>query len=81
MLVMRRIGARAQGMLLGFGAGVMLAASVFSLLLPAFDAAQLGVYLHGLAGDLAREKLGTQGLIATDVVEYLPLAFLRHGAT
>lgn len=40
LLVMRRIGARVQGMLLGFGAGVMLAASVFSLLLPAFDAAQ-----------------------------------------
>lgn len=40
LLVMRRISAGAQGMLLGFGAGVMLAASVFSLLLPAFDAAQ-----------------------------------------
>lgn len=40
LLVMRRISAGAQGMLLGFGAGVMLAASVFSLLLPAFAAAQ-----------------------------------------
>ena len=36
LLVVRRIGANVQGMLLGFGAGVMLAASVFSLLLPAF---------------------------------------------
>ncbi len=36
LLVMRRISDGAQGMLLGFGAGVMLAASVFSLLLPAF---------------------------------------------
>lgn len=39
VLVMRRISAGVQGMLLGFSAGVMLAASVFSLLLPAFDAA------------------------------------------
>ncbi|HRQ57305.1 MAG TPA: ZIP family metal transporter [Azoarcus taiwanensis] len=39
VLFMRRIGAGTQGLLLGFGAGVMLAASVFSLLLPGFDAA------------------------------------------
>ena len=38
LLVMRRISANVQGMLLGFGAGVMLAASVFSLLLPLPDA-------------------------------------------
>lgn len=41
VLLMRRIGAGTQGMLLGFGAGVMLAASFFSLLLPGFDAAQM----------------------------------------
>ena len=40
LLVMRRISAGVQGMLLGFGAGVMLAASVFSLLMPALAAAQ-----------------------------------------
>ena len=40
VLVTRRIGAGVQGMLLGFGAGVMLAASVFSLLMPGFDAAE-----------------------------------------
>lgn len=39
LLVMRRIDTGVQGMLLGFGAGVMLAASIFSLLLPGFDAA------------------------------------------
>ncbi|ANQ84094.1 putative cation transporter protein [Azoarcus olearius] len=58
LLVMRRIGAGVQGLLLGFGAGVMLAASVFSLLLPAFDAAHalgttgpaaVGVVAAGLA--------------------------------
>lgn len=41
VLVMRRIPAGVQGTLLGFGAGVMLAASVFSLLLPGFEAARL----------------------------------------
>lgn len=40
LLVMRRISDGVQGMLLGFGAGVMLAASVFSLLIPALSAAQ-----------------------------------------
>lgn len=40
LLVMRRISDGLQGMLLGFGAGVMLAASVFSLLIPALAAAQ-----------------------------------------
>src|SRR5690606_41652657 len=39
VLVMRHISAGVQGALLGFGAGVMLAASVFSLRLPAFDPA------------------------------------------
>ncbi|NMF86882.1 ZIP family metal transporter [Aromatoleum petrolei] len=39
VLVMRRIAAGVKGVLLGFGAGVMLAASVFSLLLPGLDAA------------------------------------------
>ena len=38
LLVVRRISTNVQGMLLGFGAGVMLAASVFSLLLPGLDA-------------------------------------------
>ncbi len=42
VLLMRRIGANVQGSLLGFGAGVMLAASIFSLLLPGFDAALAG---------------------------------------
>jgi ZIP family zinc transporter len=40
ILVVRNISASIQSMLLGFGAGVMLAASVFSLLLPGFEAAQ-----------------------------------------
>ncbi len=42
-----------------------------------FSAAQLGVYLHGTAGDLAAAELGHQGMIASDLVRCLPRAFLR----
>lgn len=42
---------------------------------PAVEAAQLGVWLHGLAGDEARRKLGQRGLIASDFTEHLPVAF------
>lgn len=40
-----------------------------------FDAARLGVYLHGLAGDLAANELGQISLIASDLLDYLPGAF------
>ena len=40
-----------------------------------FDAARLGVYLHGLAGDLAAAELGQVSLIASDLVRFLPKAF------
>jgi hypothetical protein len=33
------------------------------------------VYLHGLAGDLARNDLGEESLIATDLLTHLPVAF------
>jgi NAD(P)H-hydrate epimerase len=37
-----------------------------------FDAARLGVHLHGLAGDLAAEELGQVSLVASDVILFLP---------
>jgi ADP-dependent NAD(P)H-hydrate dehydratase len=40
-----------------------------------FAAAQLGTYLHGLAGDLAAATLGEISLTALDVVQALPQAF------
>ena len=39
-----------------------------------FDAALLGVYIHGLAGDIAVKKLGIVSLIATDIIKALPKA-------
>ncbi len=40
-------------------------------------AAGLGVYLHGLAGDLAKDRLSMWGLMAGDILEGLPQAFQR----
>jgi len=42
-----------------------------------FDAAVMGVYIHGLAGDIAAENLGQVSLIATDIIDALPEAFKR----
>jgi NAD(P)H-hydrate epimerase len=63
------------------GTGDVLTGLIAALLaqgLGPFAAAQLGVYLHGLAGDLARDDLGEVSLIATDLLDYLPRAFRRH---
>ncbi len=55
----------------------LLAALVGQKLEP-FAAAQLGVYLHGLAGDLACVQQGESSLIATDLLHFLPQAFAAH---
>ena len=52
-----------------------LIAALIAQKLDAFAAAQLGVYLHGLAGDLARDVVGEICLTATDVLAWLPRAF------
>ena len=60
------------------GSGDVLTGIITSLLaqgcLPA-EAAQLGVYLHGLAGDLAAADLSEEALIASDIINHLPAAF------
>ena len=43
-----------------------------------YDAARLGVHLHGLAGDRAARQLGQESLIASDLIRFLPEAFLRY---
>ena len=39
-----------------------------------YHAACLGVYLHGLAGDLAKEDLTEYSVMASDLVDYIPRA-------
>ena len=39
-----------------------------------FDAAVLAVYVHGLAGDMARDEKGEYGMIASDIIDALPKA-------
>jgi NAD(P)H-hydrate epimerase len=66
-----------NGMATG-GAGDVLTGLVAALLaqkMPPFEAAQLGAYLHGLAGDLAAEQHSTAGLIASDLPQYLGKAW------
>jgi len=65
------------------GVGDVLTGMIAGLMaqrLAAFDAAQLGVYLHGLAGDIARQKKGDLSLIAMDVIDALPRAFNVYAA-
>ena len=63
------------------GMGDVLTGMIAALLgqhLALFDAARLGVYLHGLAGDLAAEEVGQVGLIASDLIDTIPLAIRRY---
>jgi len=54
----------------------IIAAFIGQKLTP-FDAAVLGVYVHGRAGDLAVLRVGETSLIASDLIEYLPAALRR----
>ncbi len=59
------------------GTGDVLAGAIAGLAaqgLSPFDAASLGVYLHGLAGELVREELGDAGMVAGDLLLALPRA-------
>ena len=61
------------------GSGDVLAGLIGGLLAqgyPRRDAAVLGVFLHATAGDLAARELGQHSLIASDLIDYLPDAFL-----
>lgn len=65
------------------GCGDVLTGMIAGLLgqgLALFDAARLGVYLHGLAGDLAVAQQGQVGLIASDLLDTIPLAIRQYQA-
>ena len=62
------------------GTGDVLAGAIAGMVaqgLPLFDAASLGVYVHGKAGEVVRTRLGDAGMIATDLLPELPLVIKR----
>ena len=59
------------------GSGDVLAGMIGSLVgqgFGPFEATQLAVYLHGMAGDLAADRLGDESTLPTDVLDMLPHA-------
>jgi NAD(P)H-hydrate epimerase len=66
-----------SGMATG-GTGDVLTGLITSLMAQrktGYDAARLGAYLHGRAGDLAAELLSEPGLIASDLPKFLGRAW------
>ena len=62
------------------GSGDVLTGIITGLLARGYkqaDACAVGMYLHGLAGDLAARQLGMESLMASDIIEFLPQAFKR----
>jgi len=61
------------------GSGDVLTGLLLGLLaqgIEVTDAVRLGVYLHGLAGDLAAAEVGEAPLIARDILQHFPAALL-----
>lgn len=72
-----------SGMATG-GSGDVLAGMTASLLAQgakAFEAACAAAYLHGLAGDIAAEKLGKISMLPTDIIKCIPKAYNECGIT
>ncbi|MCF6287312.1 MAG: NAD(P)H-hydrate dehydratase [Candidatus Hydrogenedentes bacterium] len=66
-----------NGMATG-GTGDVLAGLLGGLLaqgMPTWDAARLGVWLHGYAGDCAAQQFTARAMIARDVIACIPQAF------
>lgn len=58
------------------GTGDILAGIIAGMLaqgLQLFDAVCVGVFIHGLAGELAGKKIGKAGMLASDLLPLLPL--------
>ncbi len=68
-----------SGMATG-GAGDVLTGVIAGLMAQGYEgneAAAMGVYLHGLAGDFAAERLSEEAMIATDIIANLGNAYLQ----
>lgn len=62
------------------GSGDVLTGIITALLARGYnraDACALGMYVHGLAGDLAAREVGQESLVASDIIRFLPQAFRR----
>ncbi len=62
------------------GSGDVLTGIIAALLgqgLSAFEAARWGALIHGKAGDLAAKEKTQMGMIASDIIEYIPKAIKR----
>ncbi len=60
------------------GAGDVLTGMITSFLAQGYSPFQstlLGIYLHGLAGDLCAQELSENAMIAGDIIEFIPSAF------
>ncbi len=60
------------------GSGDVLTGIITALLARGYsqqDAATIGMYLHGLAGDIAMQEKGMESLMASDIIDSLPRAF------
>jgi hydroxyethylthiazole kinase-like uncharacterized protein yjeF len=62
------------------GSGDVLTGIITGLLSQGYspqDSSTMGVYIHGLAGDLASKRSSEEGLIASDIIEFLPKSFKK----
>ena len=62
------------------GSGDSLTGIITSFLAQSYapeQAALLGVFVHGLSGDIAAEEIGEEAMIAGDIIKFLPASFKK----